>query len=124
MCLDFLSHGGVCKHLRTFQHIIDSWAWNGHILPFFYPPTQAIGWHLTNVDSHPLVPDTNHAKPQTTIKPSVLTNILALQQVSRVGSENNSESEGEDGDGEELMSSESSEDARVCLKNSNSYHSF
>ena len=83
-----------------------------------------MGRHLANVDLHPLVPDIIPTKPQTTIKPSVLTNILALQQVSRVGSENNSESEGEDGDGEELMSSKSSEDARVCLKNSNSYHSF
>ena len=115
MCLDFLSHGGACKHLRTFRHIIDSWAWNGHILPFFYPPTQAIGWYLTNVDSHPLVPDTNHAKPQTTIKPSVLTNILALQQVS-VSSQNNSDSEGEDCDSEEVALS--SEDAMVGL-NSN-----
>ena len=123
-CLDFLSHGGACKHLCAFRYIIDSWARNGHILPFFYPPTQAVGRYLANVDLHPLVPDIIPTKPQTTIKPSVLTNILALQQVSRVSSENNSESEGEDGDGEELMSSESSEDARVCLKNSNSYHSF
>ena len=68
-CLDFLNCGGACKHLRAFWHIIDSWAQNGHILPFFYPPTQAIGWHLTNVDLHPLVLDMNHAKPQTTIKP-------------------------------------------------------
>ena len=114
-CLDFLNRGGACKHLCAFRHIIDSWARNGHILPFFYPPTQAIGRHLANVDSHPLVLDTNHAKPQTTIKPSVLTNILALQQVS-VSSKNNSDSEGEDCDSKE--SALSSEDAMVGL-NSN-----
>ncbi len=38
-CLDFISRGGACKHLRLLRIYIDKWILEGLEKPFYYPLT-------------------------------------------------------------------------------------
>ena len=86
-CPDFTSNGGACKHLWALRLIVDGWV-QQCLLPFPYHPTSLDDAQrvLSILKSRPEPkqnapqPNAPHATIQHTM--SLLTNIVALQQVA------------------------------------------
>ena len=52
-CLDFLTRGGACKHLRATRLTIDFWVCKGYEPEFYYPISRAEGERQLQLYSRP-----------------------------------------------------------------------
>ena len=52
-CLDFLTRGGACKHLRATRLMIDFWVCKGYEAEFYYPTSWAEGERQLQLHSQP-----------------------------------------------------------------------
>ena len=113
-CLDFSNRGGACKHLRALRLLVDNWVARQLIHPFHYPSSRSAASQLAmyvTPTSQPNIVGSAEIPPSFNNSiPSMLTNVLALRQLSG----KNTPSVGTDEDG---SSSERETDLEISEEN-------
>ena len=109
-CQDFSNRGGACKHLRALRLLVDNWAARQLIHPFHYPSSQSAASQLVSPTSQPGSKSAEIPPSSNNSIPSMLTNILALRQLSG----KNIQSESTDQDG---LSTEGETDLEISEEN-------
>ena len=109
-CQDFSNQGGACKHLCALWRFVNNWVARQLIHPFYYPPSQSAASQLVSPTSQPSSKSAEIPPSSNNSILSMLTNILALYQLSG----KNIQSEGTDQDG---LSLEGETDLEISEEN-------
>ena len=109
-CQDFSNQGGTCKHLHALWLLVDIWVVRQLIHPFHYPSSQSTASQLVLPTSQPGSKSAEIPPSSNNSIQSMLTNILALRQLSG----KNIQPKGTDQDG---LSSEGETDLEISEEN-------
>lgn len=52
-CMDWLTRGGACKHLRAFRLLIEAWSRQGHLaVQYYFPRSREEALHIDTLNRH------------------------------------------------------------------------